>query len=368
MNPGRCSGYNELRVMKSNTYRILIIVGLTAVTMSIHYGALPHSHLLHDLHRRLCYVPIILAALWFGLAGGAVTAAGISLLLVPYIVLGWNGLGGAVVNEFIEIFFYNAIGILAGVLIEGQQRGRRRQEELSARLRRAERLSALGEAAAALAHEVRNPLGGIRGSAEIIGSSSTPQAKKAEFLSVLLKEVDRLNQVVENFLKLSRPIPLNLREVVLRDEIESVANIMTAEADRSGVTVAVDIDQHMPAVRMDPDRMRQVFLNTFINGFQAMPGGGALTIRARVRNDAATGGSGTAAITISDTGAGIPREDLGKVFAPFFTTKDSGTGLGLAVSKRIVEEHGGRITLDSIHGRGTTVTIVLPISPEEAVR
>jgi signal transduction histidine kinase len=276
-------------------------------------------------------------------------------------------------EQYLEILLYNGIGFLTGLLTERErqqslryQRTAERLEEsyaqlkeqadqildIEEQLRRADRLSALGELSAGMAHEIRNPLGSIRGTAEILQDGIDPADPKAEFARILVKEVDRLNRVVQDFLDFARTPAREERCVDLDEVLREVLVLIRQPALKHRVAVHCDT-AGLPPVAGNAEHLKQAFLNIILNALQAMEGGGALTVLAQVCD-------GEVVLRFADTGPGIPAERLQKIFNPFFTTKREGTGLGLAITQRIVSGHGGRIEVESHLGRGTTFTVTLP--------
>jgi signal transduction histidine kinase len=233
-----------------------------------------------------------------------------------------------------------------------------RISNMEGQLRKCERLSTIGELAAVLAHEVRNPLGSIQGTAEILKDDFQPGDRKYEFLEIMVKESKRLNKVVEDFLRLARPQPILMGSCDLAEELQNVLSLLSAEARKRDVVLECRLDP-MPAIAGDPEKLRQAFLNIVLNGLQASPEGGVVTIT-MVREEPEPGGTAWVELVFTDTGPGIPEEAADKIFEPFFTTKEGGTGLGLIITRKIIEAHGGRITVVSPPGRGAAFRIRLP--------
>jgi PAS domain S-box-containing protein len=218
-----------------------------------------------------------------------------------------------------------------------------------------ERLAALGELSAVVAHEVRNPLGVIFNSLGSLRRLLRPHGDAKMLLDIVGEEADRLNRIVGDLLDFARPSTPELRSEPLERVVdEAVAAALAQNAP--GIEVRRDPDPELPSVAMDARLVRQAILNVAVNAVQAMPRGGRLTIRTR-REDR------VALLEIEDTGGGIPEEVRGRIFEPFFTTKASGTGLGLAVVKRIIEGHGGEISVLSRPGAGTTFSLRFPFAP-----
>jgi signal transduction histidine kinase len=269
--------------------------------------------------------------------------------------------------------FYVA-GLLVGALAERQQRLTLRYRhaaeslemalgdlrESQEHLRRAERLSVLGEIAAGLAHEIRTPLAGVKGALEIVASRVAAGTPEAEFADLGGKELNRLDRLVSDFLAYARPRRPDLRHATLGEIIEHGSALLRPKADRRGIVLEIERLAPPPAVRVDPGLMQEVLMNVLSNAIDASPPGGR--VRVRETTDPAWN-----VIEVIDQGSGIDPEHLPRIFEPFFTTKDKGTGLGLAISSRIVSAHGGEIDARPNAGCGTTVRIRLPLagSPRE---
>ncbi|QOX80055.1 sensor histidine kinase [Trichlorobacter lovleyi] len=362
---------------RQQTYaRLLLLVFVIASISLTHYLAPLQLHYLHDIFQRLYYLPIILSAFWFGLWGGVGCALLVSLLYAPHIVFQWGGSLTLELEKYLEILMYNVVGGLTGLLT---QRDRRQRKELQLtaegleqsyralqeqterigaveeQLRRSERLSTLGEMAAVLAHEVRNPLASLRGTAEILRDDFRPGTPKHEFVEIQIKETERLNRVVEEFLRMARQQPGELQRCVVAEELETIVTLTSNEARRRKVTLQLEAANRDLVVNADGEKLRQAFLNIILNALQATPEGGRVTIAVQPQQQSCE-------IRISDSGPGINDEIRQRIFEPFFTTKPDGTGLGLAVTKKIIEAHGGSLSVESAAGSGTTMVVQLPLS------
>jgi two-component system sensor histidine kinase PilS (NtrC family) len=225
--------------------------------------------------------------------------------------------------------------------------------QMEARMRQADRLATLGRMAANIAHEIRNPLAALTGAIEVLAGPATPEEARDRLSQIVMRESERLNQIIKNFLEYARPAPLTLETVSLADTLEEVLVLLEHRAREGSLKIVREFSA--PASwRVDPQRFKQILWNLCLNAVEAMPDGGELRVGA-----AAAPGQ-TLEIWVSDTGSGIAPEDLSHVFEPFFSTKPEGTGLGLALVHRIVQEHGGEIDVRSTPGFGTTFTVVLP--------
>jgi len=355
--------------------RALVLSGLLALITLVHYlagGA--RAGMLHGILGHLYIVPIILGAYWYGIKGGLGVSIAAAVLFSPHLLLHWTDPFLDIYN-FVELFLFLLIGGVTGVLSQMERNQRMRYEHALVRLdeshrklkeqtdilfqteeqlRRADRLSALGELSAGMAHEIRNPLGSIKGAVEILQDDYRPGEAKYEFIQILQKETDRLNQIVQEFLSFARPKQPEFQLADMNMSIESVLTLTAQEAKKAGVTVEKRLDQSIGKRSLDAGLLKQAFLNLVLNAIQAMPSGGVLNVESGLRDDAVE-------VTIQDTGIGIPEENRKKLFSPFFTTKKNGTGLGLAITYRIIQNHRGTIDVKSEQGKGTTFTVKIPI-------
>ena len=228
-------------------------------------------------------------------------------------------------------------------------------KKLEAQVRRHDRLVALGKMAAGVAHEVRNPLSSIKGFATLLGSRFPVESEEGEAAKLLITEVERLNRSITELLTYARPLPLAIAEIEIEPFIEASLKLIQSDARELGVAVHHEIALARKQVRLDKDRLNQVLLNLYLNSLQAMEHGGELQVSVHEGDQ-----SGSIAIDVRDTGCGIAKDNLERVMDPYFTTKPEGTGLGLAMVYKIIDEHGGTIRIASQEGEGTTVTIILP--------
>lgn len=355
-----------------------LLVFIVAISL-LHYLTplqLPHFH---AIFQRLYYLPIILAALWFGLRGGLACAVVVSIAYAPHILFQWGGPVTMGLEKYLEILLYNMVGGMTGLL---SQRERERAVELEKtargleesyqklqaqseriitieeQLRQSEKLSALGEMAAMLAHEIRNPLGSIRGTAEILCDGFVSGDPKHEFADILIKETERLNNVVEDYLRIARQKPATLRNCSIKEELETIVTLVSKDAKNRGISLHFEPYIDDAVVKGDGEKLRQAFLNLVMNALQATPVNGKVEVT--IHQEA----SGYE-IDISDSGIGIDADTLTKIFNPFFTTRPDGTGLGLAITKKVIEELGGAIKVKSEVGCGTTSTVWLPFPEGE---
>jgi len=350
-------GGDVLWTPESIRAKLLIVAGATAITLAVHYGWLlqplfGNAHWVHAIHGRLCYIPIVIAASWFGLRGGLYTASVISILVLPFVLTSVDG-PHEMASEMAEIVFYFAIAILIGVLVEREFKARRKQQEARLQMERSQKLSLVGQLAAGVAHEIKNPLASIKGAADILTDDGTTRADRAEFKEILQNEVRRIDGTVTEFLEFARPKETRLEKLDLTRTIGATVRQIEAHAKREGVSVEIDLQQGV-VVDGDGEQLHQMALNLMLNAIQASQAGSTIRVLLAKRNVKCV------QLVIADTGAGIKHSDTERIFEPFFTTKASGTGLGLAVVKGIVDSHSGEIAIESAVGCGTTVTVTLP--------
>ncbi|NVN91690.1 MAG: sensor histidine kinase [Desulfuromonadales bacterium] len=362
--------------MKLPTLRIGIIITCIIAISLLHYLTPLHLPYLHDIFQRLYYFPIILAALWFGFRGGLLCSLVVSIAYAPHILFQWGDELVVEIEKYLEIVLYNIVGAVTGLLsqrerersvelqktaqgLEESYRKLQRQSErilaIEEQLRRSEKLSTLGEMAAVLAHEIRNPLGSIRGTAEILKDDYQPGDPKYEFIDIQIRETERLNRVVEDFLRMAKPQPSEMKQCSIREELETIATLVSNDAKERKVALILEPSDRETLVRGDGEKLRQAFLNLVINALQATPPGGNVSMSISETDEEAC------RIVFRDCGQGIDPEALTRIFEPFFTTKPDGSGLGLAITKKIIEGHGGTLEVESEVGLGTTVIVSLPV-------
>ena len=228
-------------------------------------------------------------------------------------------------------------------------------KRLEAEVQRVRTLAALGEMAATVAHEIRNPLGGIAGYAGMLERDLDSDDPNRRLVQKITEGVGRLNRIVVSLLNYTRPLRLNVHPVNLVELVEETTAFFAIDIERSREDI--HIERRFPdgdlICRIDPEQLQQVILNLLQNAMQAMPEGGAIEVGLRTEGELSV-------LTISDTGVGMNDEVREKLFTPFFTTKEDGTGLGLVTSKKIIDAHNGQILVDSVPGRGTQFSISLP--------
>ena len=335
--------------------REIILVGLSITILSVlHYVTPVDKPILHDLYRRLYYVPIIFSAFSFGLRGAMVSSLVISLVFLPHVFHRWGHIHLQTYDALFEIVLYNIVAWVTGTLVQAERKRREELKKAQEELIQANKYKVIGELAAGIAHEIRNPLGSIQGSLEILRKDYKVEDSKYEFLNILLKEVARLNKVITDFLNYARPALPNLIETDINQLIRETVLILSSQAAKKGVGLKTELDKNLPRIKADPSQLKQAFINLILNSLEAIEGNGQVLISTLQDKNKVT-------VKFQDTGKGMSEETKGKIFTPFFSTKENGAGLGLGIVERIVQNHKGEIKVESYLGKGTTFTLIFPV-------
>jgi two-component system, NtrC family, sensor histidine kinase HydH len=351
---------------------LIIAVSILGITVLHHLTPISMLHW-HNIFQHLYYLPILFGALSFGWRGGLISAVAASVSQMPHILDTW-GLALNYSEDLIwEIPAFCAAGVLTGIGAERLQKQQKALQQTTARLtevyqelqenfesmKRAERLYAIGQLSAGLAHEIRNPLASIAGAAGILRRNPDAREKRGECLAIIDKECERLNRLLTNFLQFARPRAPHYQSVDAASILNSVVDLAQHALDGKPVVLRKEVAPHLPLLQCDPEQLKQVLLNLVINAVQATDQQGVVTLSGALQNHKVL-------IQVRDEGCGISAENLDKIFDPFFTTKETGTGLGLSVVHQIIEQHGGLLTVQNNPDRGVTFSIQLPARPEGA--
>lgn len=365
-------------ILHKNYYRPVSIIVLITLISLLHYKTPTMDWQYHLVYMQAYFIPILLAAFWYGIRGGLGSALIISAIYLPHIMLQWGGLVDNNLMRFLQILLFNSIGYLTGLKSQGEQDEKKRYQqaaqqlekslkqvreqsgqisEMEQQLRAADRLAIVGELTASLAHEVRNPLGSIRGAVEIIRSSVPQDVQQSEFFDILIEETGRLNRVVENYLRFSRKSSDQLSIYDIRTTLERIVMMMTAPARKENIVIETVYPQKDYHIKGDPNQLWQVVMNIILNALQAIGERGIIKLTLAALS------AERLRLTITDNGAGIEAEHLPEIFKALYTTKRRGTGLGLAIVKRIAEENHWTINVHSSADSGTEFAIDMPVEP-----
>jgi signal transduction histidine kinase len=241
-----------------------------------------------------------------------------------------------------------------------------RVEQLEERERLRDRLAAVGEMAAAIAHEVKNPLAGIEVMAGLLRRKISDAPDAQAVLTDIINEAKMANAIVQEVLEFVRPIRLQVEHTAVADAVQAAVQLADTKARRGGIQVEVNVPQGLPLIHGDQHQLTQLFTNLLMNAYEAMNGAGRVTFAARpIHVDDGLDGREAVIVELADEGPGMPQDVADRVFNPFFTTKPQGSGLGLAIVRKIVDAHDGSIDLETAPGRGTVIRVTLPVSGSE---
>jgi signal transduction histidine kinase len=353
----------RIPALESTRGRVLWLL----LKLALGYVLIGYTGTIESWYWPVLLLPVVSAATTLGFAGTLVfifLAAGAYLSYLAWRINYWQGY---IAELTPRIVFFAMAGILTNTLaaqLRAQsERRRRTAEQLAAAnaqlreaeevVRRSDRLAALGQLSAGLAHELRNPLGTVRASAEMLGKAVSAENEVArEVAGFITSEVDRANSLVTRFLQFARPLELRLEKADLAQTLDRAVTLVEREA--AGIAIYKNYELEMPPFAFDAELMERVVYNLALNAAQATAPGGAVTVKTRAAG-------GMAEIAIIDRGAGIEPRQLNSIFNPFFTTKPAGVGLGLAIVSKIVDQHGGKITVESEPGKGSVFRVLLPM-------
>jgi len=323
------------------TLIVILVVGISL----LHYLTDQSRYHYHVFYGELYFLPIVLAGLWFGLAGGLATSLGVTACYLPFVYWHWHGFSSDDFDRMLSVALYNSIAAFIGVLKD-------REIIAHERLLKAESLAAIGESLAAVAHDMKTPLVIIGGFARRLQKKFKNDDPDREKSDIIIRETKRLEKMMHNMLDFSKPLALQLSTGSLNEIVQSSLILVAETAQKKGVTIESLLSSDLPAIAFDAMRMEQVIVNLALNAIQASPEREKVSIRTSVLEK-------NIVIDIADCGSGISLDHRAKVFDPFFTTKKEGTGLGLAIVKKIVEAHKGSLAISDNAPKGTIFRVIL---------
>ena len=346
----------------------------------------PQQLLVHDLLHHLNFLPLMVTGMLFGWRGAIIGLIAAFAIQVPTIVSNWIPFPNDARDQILEVSIFGAAGIIAGFLADRERAQRSKAvaaaEQLAElhgelqrnvnQVRKAERLSAAGQLAASLAHEIRNPLAGIAGAAGILKRGHASAENRQECLEIIEKESHRLDKLLSGFLDFARPRLPRLQPTEVGAVVRSVAQLAQHSPILQSVDLRIEIASNLPEVECDPEQMKQVLLNLLINAAQASSASAVHNGSAGVIDESqlsegiplvwlrAFHRGPTVYLEVEDRGCGIDPTILHEIFDPFFTTKTAGTGLGLSIASMVMQHHGGSLTGSLNASRGMTFRLELP--------
>jgi len=363
---------------QDNTYKVLIITLIVVISV-LHFNTEIEKWQYHLVYMQAYFIPIILGAFVFGKWGGLGTALIVSIVYLPHIMFQHGGLIEHNLLRYLQIILFNTVGYLTGLKSQGERNEKEKYQKTAAELenslkqlkkqseqisemeeqvRASDRLAIVGELTASLAHEVRNPLGSIRGAVEIIRGAVPEDVKKMDFFDILIQDTERLNQVVETYLGFSKKQSQQFSTYNLNETITNIAMMIGPQARKSKIRLVSNLPEKSITLKGDPNHIWQILMNILLNSIQAMPNGGEINMLLSFENS----NENNIYLTIKDQGKGIPQKEISKIFNAFYTTKSKGTGLGLAIVKRITDENNWEISVKSKEGVGTVFALVIPLN------
>jgi len=330
---------------RHGTYRAAIVACLILLTSFLHVFVAPTDLKEHILLREAYYLPLLLAALWFGVRGGLLALLAVIVLYLPLLLVTSSGFSIDRFDGAVGVVLYFFIVLVVGLL-------RDREVAIQECLARAQYLSILGQAVSGIAHDMKSPLMVIGGFTELVRDKLPASAREREHLAIVISQVRRLEAMVRDMLVFAKPLTPDRNPARLDDILAEVEILAREEADKNHVSLEFQADECCQ-VEVDARRLEQALTNLVTNAVQASPQGATVTVRA-FQND------GESVIDVIDRGAGVPRDKKKEIFTAFYTSKREGTGLGLPIVQKIVEAHGGRIEVLDNPDRGATFRVLLP--------
>jgi signal transduction histidine kinase len=355
--------------------KALVYLWFPVWVISIAHVITPSTHeWLHDVYRRLHYIPIIVGGFLFGVRGSMLTAVLASILYIPHAfflvgphahhhgMLHADPTGTA--NKLLEILLYQGVGLLTGLLVERERSARHEVEKkivemqaMEGQLIRAGRLHALGELTAGLAHEIRNPLASMKTATDIVADEIPLTSPRRKMVDIVRKEIDRLAELMERFLAFARPSTLTLTPIRLSTVVTEAIALVAPQAKVHQVELRRIGGESEDWIMGDVATLTQILLNLLINAVQFSPEGGIIevqSLRERLPHGVFE------VICIRDEGPGIPVEDRERIFDPFVSTRVDGTGLGLSIASRLMDAHQGAIEIREGAARGACFRLLFP--------
>lgn len=360
-------------ISSRNRLYVWIVIAVVIILITVLHFLTPTDQIVwHEIYQRIYYVPIIAAALIFGLRGGLAASLFTTIIYSPHIYLHWqHGHFDYSINQYAEIVIFNLVGGIMGALGDRLRKSRERAERNAEEKRKAydelqttfqqllqaEKLASLGELSAGIVHEVRNPLASIKGAIEILEDELTVDSPRREFVGLAKGEIDRLDRLVGEFLRFARPTEPSKTPTDPNEIVDSITGLIENQAASQSVAVVRDLQKNLPLVLVDAEQIKQVVLNLAINALQAMPqsNGEDRTITFKTFQQ-----DNNFVVEVTDSGSGIDPTNLSKIFDPFYTTKDKGVGLGLSIAHKIATQHGGHLTANRTTHL-TTFTLTIPL-------
>lgn len=328
---------------KKNIVRIVIVLSVLLISY-LHYSTIPQIHDLHNIFAELYYIPLMLGAFVFGLRGAAMTFIFVSILYIPHIVLNWTGSFSFAINKLLHALISGLFAFLAGFLVD-------REKSIREQAEKDRYLAGLGQAAAAIVHDLKNPLISILGFARRL---SRGKGDVAAATDIIIDSAEHMQVIVHDVLDFAKPVRLDMKEHDAGTIVGRACSACQVKAQEEGVVLLLDLPTEPVVLPIDSSHFERALVNLINNAVEASHKGDAVEVRAALQDNRTV-------ITIKDSGEGMDSETVENIFIPFYTKKSSGTGLGMAISKKVIEGHHGSINVYSRKGAGTEVVVELPL-------
>ncbi len=331
--------------VKNRRTGVAVLIGLSVVVITyLHHITAHGNEHLHSILAELHYIPLLLAALLFGFRGALLASFAATLLYSGYMIADWRGASLALLDNSIHVIFPAVFALVIGFLIDLKNTHRRQLEEHRY-------LSGLGQAAAVIVHDLKNPLMNLKAAIRRLEKGT---ATGEQVAAAVGETIQKMEQVMNGTLDFSKPLQLDRREMDAAILVKELLQDSIPKAEQEGIGLVISVRDEPLIISVDPAYLERALVNLVSNAIEASQKGQSVSIRLSRNNDRAV-------IEIRDHGKGMDKETLKNVFIPFYSKKSSGTGLGMAVARKIIEEHDGRITLKSRPAAGTKITISFPL-------
>jgi signal transduction histidine kinase len=369
------------KFMSATHLKISGLAFMIIIISFLHYTTPTNVWQYHLIFMQSYFLPILLGAFWFGLRGGILASLAVSLAYFPHVMLQWGGLVQTNLMRFLQLILFNVIGGITGYLVSRKEEEKNRylqtakdlkkalleiqkQQEVLSRLeeqlRQSDRLSVIGELTASIAHEIRNPLNSIMGTAEILRDEAKLTDEQKEFLQIMLEEIKKVTTQIEQYLQYARKNEVKTKTFHVKEVVHNVIALLSGPMKRKQIEFHL-IDHTKATILISGDEIgfQQIIMNLLLNAIQAVEKEGKIQLQLSQISGKEI------SVRIHDNGPGIPPSVQEQLFKAFFTTKKNGTGLGLAISQRIAQKHGWKILFQSSPSEGTTFELICPIIQNE---
>ncbi|HUJ18204.1 MAG TPA: HAMP domain-containing sensor histidine kinase [Nitrospirota bacterium] len=339
-----------MHLMRLKKYPVLLIVALTFAITYLHYSAAVAVQTLHNIYRELYYIPVLLAALAYGLRGALLSYLLVFALYLPYVIMTWPGSALNETNRLLPLLLQGLFAMIAGYLVDRERKQR-------AQLEQERYLADIGRITTVIVHDLKNPLVAIAGFARRIreGKGRTENAA-----TVIMEATEQMENIVTSVLDFSKPVYLDFKRLDIRDLVQRAGDSCRMRGDQRSVALSIDLPSLPVNGWADTCQLERALVNLILNGIDASERGQSVSISMTAHGHELT-------IRIADQGSGMTTETLEHIFVPFYTKKPDGTGLGMPIAKKIVEAHGGKIHVSSTPAHGTVVAVELPLEGRDKV-